>query len=96
VIDVDHVVQALALRVPEANAERVATAVEEIAPARRVARADGERVQPQRLHLHRLADARRDHVVAELGVHPRELDAGLARVEQPVGCAADPVARAAA
>ena len=35
-------------------------------------------VVPERLDLHRLAAAWRDHPVADLGVHPGELDSGLA------------------
>ncbi len=54
-----------------------------------------QRVQPQRLHLDRLADPRRHHPVADLGVHPRELDAGHAARQQPIGIGADAVARAA-
>ena len=56
---------------------------------------DRERVDPQRLDLDRLADPRRDHAVADLRVHPRQLQAGLAAREQAVGVGADAVARAA-
>ena len=45
----------------------------------------GERVEPQRVHLDGLADAWRDHVVADLRVHPRELHARLAGTQETVG-----------
>ena len=43
-----------------------------------------ERVVPERIDLDRLADARRDHPVADLGIHPGQLHAGLAGAQQPV------------
>ena len=36
---------------------------------------DGNRVEPERVDLDRLADARSDHPVADLGVHPGQLHA---------------------
>ena len=57
-------------------------------------RRDGQRVDPQRLHLDRLADARRDHPVAHLGVHPGQLHARLAAGDQPVRVQPDAEARA--
>ena len=38
---------------------------------------------PQCVDLHRLADARRDHAIADLRIHPRQLHAGLAAVHSP-------------
>ena len=51
--------------------------------ARKFRRAQ-ERVVPERVHLHGLADSRRHHPVPGLGVHPRQLHARFARVEEPV------------
>jgi hypothetical protein len=44
-----------------------------------------ERVVPQGVELHRLAAARRDHPVADLGVHPRQLVPLFTLREQAVG-----------
>ena len=45
-----------------------------------------QRVDPERLHFHRLADARRDHPALDARVHPRQLRAGdTAREEAVVG-----------
>ena len=44
-----------------------------------------ERVVPERVDLDRLASPWRDDPVTNLGVHPGELDAGLARPEETVG-----------
>ena len=44
----------------------------------------GQRVEPERVDLDRLANPRRDHPIADLGVHPGELHARLAGVEQTV------------
>ena len=41
-------------------------------------------VVPERIHLHRLADTRRDDPAPNLGIHPRELHTLLAGPEQPV------------
>ena len=57
---------------------------------------DAQRVEPEGLHLDRFADARRDHAVADLRVHPGELHPGHAGGEEPVGVHADAVARAGA
>ncbi len=56
---------------------------------------DAQRIDPQRLDLDRLADARRDHPVAHLRVHPRQLHAGLAGSEEAVGVGADAETRPA-
>jgi hypothetical protein len=96
VIDVNHVVQAAPPLVPEAQLERG----ERMAIERAVFGPDrsrnAQRIEPQRLHLDRLADARRDHLVADLSVHPGELHAWHAGGEQPVLIHADAKARAGA
>ncbi len=56
-----------------------------IAHLRGEADGDVQGVQPQRVDFHRLADARSEHLIAVLGVHPGELRAGLAGVQQAVG-----------
>ena len=69
--------------------------LEKRVPLRMVAAGQSQRVEPERLHLHRLADARRDHPVADLRVHPGQLHAGHAAGEQAVRRRRDAVARAA-
>jgi hypothetical protein len=46
---------------------------------------DRQGVVPKRVDLDRLADARRHHPIADLGVHPGELHARFAGMKQPVG-----------
>ena len=46
---------------------------------------DAQRVVPECIDLHRLEDAGGDHPVVHLGVHPGELHARLAGVEQAIG-----------
>ena len=53
-----------------------------------------QRVDPQRLNFHRLADARRDHAAVDARIHPRELHAGDAAREQAVVVHPDAEARA--
>ncbi len=77
--------------VPEAVLERGSTSGIGLGPALGEAAADAKRVQPERLDLDRLPDPRCDDPVAHLGVHPGELDAGLACREQPVVVGADAV-----
>src|SRR6266704_950559 len=43
---------------------------------------DAKSVVPERLDFDRLSAARRDDPVADLGVHPSELDSGFTRVQQ--------------
>ena len=52
---------------------------------RRQAHADIERVEPERVDLHGLADPWRESLVALLGVHPGHLTPGLAAVQQSIG-----------
>ena len=44
-----------------------------------------KRSLPQRIDLNGLADARRDHVLTDLRIHPGELYAGLAGAQQAIG-----------
>ena len=57
------------------SAKAAARVVGQRAPDRAAGPGGGlaQRVDPQRLHLHRLAAPRRHHPVADLGVHPGEL-----------------------
>ena len=98
---VDHVVQALSVGPHEPceagpcdgglGRERV-----RLAQHRGEFRHDAQRIVPQRVDLHRLADARRHHPIAHLGVHPGELHAGLAGPQQAIRrIHSDAVARAA-
>ena len=85
VIGVHDVVEAAARLVPEARVEaRDARASSVPRSAAVNALGDPERVEPERLDLDRLADARRHDPVADLGVHPGELHARLAGGEQAV------------
>src|SRR6266567_8089281 len=52
---------------------------------------DAKSVVPERLDFDRLATARRHDPVADLGVHPSELDAGFTRVQQAAGIYFDSV-----
>ncbi len=61
----------------------------------RVEADDAQRVVPERLHLDRLAGARRHDAPVDARVHPGELLARLARREEAVHVAADAEARAA-
>ena len=56
--------------------------------------ADRERIQPERLDLHRFSDPRRDFAPVHSRVHPRELMAVFAGAEQSVfiGANAEPCA----
>src|SRR5207253_4558546 len=92
VVDVDDVGEMAARLVPEARCEGRPRPGVELGPALGELAPDAQRVQPERLHLDGLADTRRDHPVAHLGVHPGELDAGLARGEEAVAVDVDPVA----
>ncbi len=49
------------------------------------ARHRAQRAVPKRIDLDGLTDAGRHHPVADLGIHPRELDSRLARAEEAVG-----------
>ena len=93
-VHVDHVVQTAARLVPEALRERDLRPVGRVAPARLTRRRDTQRIDPQRLHLHRLADARRDLAPVDARVHPRELHARRTGGEQAVVVHADAEARA--
>jgi hypothetical protein len=54
-----------------------------------------QRVQPKGLDLHGLADARRDDIVAELCVHPRQLHARDAGGNQSICVGLNAISRAA-
>ena len=56
---------------------------------------DPQSVVPEGLYLDWLAGSRRYHQVADLRIHPRQLHARLARVQQSVGIDVDVVSRAA-
>src|SRR5262245_5148414 len=73
VIDVDDVEQEPALVVPEALYERGLCVRRERGPSSRPTPRDAQRVDPQRLHFDRLANARRHDPIADLRIHPREL-----------------------
>ena len=91
VIDVDDVVQAAGRGVPEAILKCRPSTLRNRAVA---AAGAAQRVDPQRLHFDWLADAWRHHVVAELGVHPRQLHTGHAAGEEPVAVHVNAVAGA--
>src|ERR1019366_4742705 len=93
-IAVDYVIEAPTGFIPEARHEREFPAsIQQLPLVVGLAR-DLERVEPQRLDLDRLADARRHHPVADFRIHPGELHAGLAGCDESVVVAMNPVARA--
>ncbi len=92
VITVDHVEEAALLLVPETGVEGVLSLLSEIVPAKGKGGGEAQGVDPERLDLHRLSDARRDDPVADLRVHPGELDPGDASRQQAIGVRADPIA----
>src|SRR6185436_15167795 len=83
VVRIQHVVQRARVRVPEPGAEGAQAVREGARPALGVRGGDGERVEPQGLHLDRLADARRDHVIADARVHPGERGPRLPAASSP-------------
>ena len=101
---VEHIAEALLRRVPE-TPERTHGEVGEAAQlvlARGVARVVGdhhrervERGDPEAGELDGLAHARGDHEVADLGVHPGQLQAAVGRAHESVAVDVDAVARAA-
>jgi hypothetical protein len=99
---VQHVVAVAHLRVPETAEARLRLRRQRLVDrfvlaklARKVGH-NAQRAVPERVDLHRLAGARRDHPVVHFGVHPGELHPFLAGVEQAVlGVHVDVVARAA-
>src|SRR5712691_2424145 len=74
-IAVDDIIEASGRFIPKSLAEALAPALEDLFPLLREAAADPERIEPQGLHLDRLADPRGDDPVPHLGIHPGELHA---------------------
>ena len=72
-IAIDHIRQITGVLVPEFLFESSAAFIEERLPTRRKFRANGERVQPERLNFHWLANARCDFAAIDARVHPAEL-----------------------
>ena len=72
-IAIDHVREITGVLVPEFLFESSAAFIEERLPTRGKFRANGERVQPERLNFHWLADARSDLATIDARVHPGEL-----------------------
>ena len=92
-IAVDHVVETargfvpelLAKTVPRAIGQLLVVCAGDVVPkAPRQVFHGAERVVPERLNLDGFAMPRRDHPIADLGVHPSELHSGLAGQEQAV------------
>ena len=96
VIDVDDIVKAAAGLVPKALLEGLARFFIGSGPVGQILPGQAQRVEPKRLDFDRLADARRDDPVADLGIHPSQLHARHAAGQQPIGIAANAVARAVA
>src|SRR6266487_6973151 len=88
-IAIDNVRQITGVLVPEFLFESSAAFVEERLPTRGKFRANGERVQPECLNFHRLANARRDLATIDARVHPRELLTVFASCEQSIPLGAD-------
>ena len=84
-IAIDHVGEITGvLRSRICSSKARAAFFEERLPTRGELRADGERVQPERLNFHRLADTRRDLAAIDARVHPGELLTVFAGREQAV------------
>ena len=94
-IDVDDIVQAIFLGVPEAALEFGAAGFEHGGPTLIDLAGDPKGVEPEGLDFDRLADARSDNPIVGFGIHPSELNAGDAGGEQAVGILMDAEARAA-
>jgi hypothetical protein len=69
-IAIDYVVEAPARFIPEARQERGSPALIRRLPSIVGLTRQPQRIQPQRLNLDRLADARRYHPVADFRIHP--------------------------
>ena len=87
---VDHIVQTLAAGTDEARKasscrpRRRTEAIRLFQYGRKTAH-DAQGVVPQRIDFDRLADAWRDHPVTDFRIHPGQLHAGHAGLEQAVG-----------
>jgi len=93
VLAVDDVEQMPRGLVPEAAIERVARLRRRCIEAHAITTAthaavpvgeQAQRVVPEGIDLHRFAAPRCDHPIADLGVHPRELESGRALAQQAV------------
>ncbi len=88
----DDVIETLAFLVPEAAkaAARAGqqgfakTLLAQIVHAAGGSKHDVQRVEPERVDLDRLADARREYLIAILGIHPRQLRPRFAGVQESV------------
>src|SRR5262249_52687886 len=92
VIAIDDVIEALFLFVPEALGEGDRSLCGEIVPAKGEGGCETQRVDPERLDLDGFANARSDDPVADLRVHPSDLDARRAGGEESIGVSANPKA----
>ena len=72
-IAIDHIREITGVLVPEFLFESSAAFIEERLPTRGKFRANGERVQPERLNFHWLANTRSDLATIDARVHPGEL-----------------------
>src|SRR6185295_8833301 len=93
VIRVYHVVEVSGL-IPEPRLERATAALVRLLPGGVPPAHDPERVEPERLDLDRLADARGHDPVTDLCVHPGELHTRFAGGEEPIVVEVNPVAGA--
>ena len=76
-IRIDDIVQIPAALVPETDLEGFPSTDEKVLPVCRERAGDVQSIEPQGLDFHWFADARGDDPVADLGIHPSELGAGL-------------------
>src|SRR6266487_2973559 len=88
-IAIDNVRQITGVLVPEFLFESSAAFIEERLPTRGKFRANGERVQPERLNFHWLANTRSDLAAIDTRIHPGELLAVFASREQSVSIGPD-------
>src|SRR5438128_2676574 len=94
-IDVDDVVETAVQGIEKAGGKGRTRLLLQLTPLRRPRASSMEGIDPEGLNLDRLADARRDHPVTDLRVHPGQLDPWFAGSQQSVDVGGDAEARSA-
>ena len=94
VVNVNHVVEASAILIPESSAERCGRSLLHWLPPCVTDAGDSQGVDPEALYLHRFADPWGDDTAANSRVHPRHLQVGFAGGNQPIVIHSNAVPRA--
>ena len=95
VVDIDDVEQTVSRLVPESQCKRFDRAIQNRGPACAQSGASIKRINPERLDLDGLADARCDLSSLDSRIHPGQLHPWRAACQQAVGITADALARPA-